>query len=132
MVLGPLFSFYKYLLSNLDFMYISVSYKDSKEVGNFLAVIECNSFSSGINYLEKQGFQIIGSNLVTSTMDVKSAMATVSWRLQFSLIEGSGVDTVIIFDDDWRQIQAVIDMRKEMGWQIDYMTRQVSSFFSAV
>jgi hypothetical protein len=112
-------------------MYISVSYKDSRE-GNFLAVVECNTFSSGINYLEKQGFQIIGSNLVTSTMDVKSAMATVSWRLQFSLIEGSSVDTVIIFDDDWKQIQAAIDIKKELGWQIDFMVRQVSSFFSAL
>jgi len=111
-------------------MYISVFYSDGRE--NNLGVVECNTFSSGILFLEKQGFQIIGSNLVTSTMDVKSAMATISWRLQFSLIDGKGVDTVIIFDDDWKQIQAAIDIKKEMGWQIDFMTRQVSSFFSAL
>ena len=112
-------------------IFISALYTEERDPNNFLScVVGCSSFSNGVKFLEGQGFTVRNANLITSTLDVKSAMAKVSWRLSFKGTEGDST-TQMVFEDNWSEIQKIIDGQALKGYTIQFMTRTVSQYFQA-
>ena len=112
-------------------IFISAIYVDERDPNNFLScVVSCSSFSNGVRFLEGQGYTVRNANLITSSMDIKSAMAKVSWRLSFKGSEGD-TNSQLVFEDNWSEIQKIIDFQAIKGYTIQFMTRTVSQYFQA-
>ncbi len=107
-------------------IFISALYTEERDPNN----LSCSSFSNGVKFLEGQGFSVRNANLITSTLDIKSAMAKVSWRLSFKGTEGD-TTTQMVFEDNWSEIQKIIDGQAMKGYTIQFMTRTVSQYFQA-
>jgi len=67
--------------------------------------------------------ELRGLNLVTSTMDIKSAYAQNSYRMNFKDKLNNLTENYYVFSDDWKQVQVLIDQQSAKGYVLNVLTR---------
>jgi len=74
------------------------------------------------------GLQLRGLNLITSTMDIKAAYASTSYRLNFKDKLANVTENYYVFSDDFKQVQLLVDQQAQKGYVLNTLTRLDQTF----
>jgi len=74
------------------------------------------------------GLQLRGLNLITSTMDIKAAYASTSYRLNFKDKLANVTENYYVFSDDFKQVQLLVDQQAQKGYILNTLTRLDQTF----
>jgi len=102
-----------------------------------LYTVQCNTFSSGVSYVEKNilrdgGGSVVGATLLQSTMDIKASIAEYCYLLTFYDKIGSISETYYMFTNDFKEVSGFITSMTEQGWFLRSCNYRQSEFLNAL
>jgi len=113
---------------------VSIFYKDSESVLKNVTV-QAYRFADAVSYVEenlaKDG-EMRNCFLVTSSLDIKAAMAKNSYQLSFYDKNGGISDNIYVFSDDFGSVSDIISQKGREGWRLNFCFFRDSEFINLI
>ena len=112
--------------------YLSGFYENKDKATAQAVLFYVNGWGDIQKWIDETGNTIRILQPPTSTMDIKSAYAKESYRLNFKDKVNNVTDNYYVFSDDWGQISRLIDSMQGQGFTLNQLIRQDSELIDMV